>query len=515
MTLVCFCITVVISAVKSIAFIDMDQSVHLSCAGYWFSYSILNSIAFSGLVIRGWVLIFIFNLEQFFLRISRRKVTDVTVDDQVNMLDGKERENGGWYLSNRRWIKSRFLVISILSVSSVLLITIGGYFATTPEAVQGNITTTNFPLAGEDSNSFTCTCLSDHASYLFVDIPVGILIVAATVMLLRGLNDVYENFMLKDEIFNIGKLLVGTGVAITILFLPFVKKPIMNYDPALMSILHFLVRYFFPALAFLWITAGNTIKISYQFYESDLDRKVQVDSMISNLIPQKPTLNEMREEMFKMLFDKPGYSLFEEFLVKEFSVENIMFWKEAKDFREYASKLEANLSSQQNDKKSNDDVMSPDDIQQMIDTRAQKLFKNFCSDEASFLINIPYAIHNRLRMTFVKAEVRHLLALTRNFSNKMMTKSNSRITTERESSIRPIPTPQPRKITSDTFTEALNEVTNLMCSDSFRRFRMTDEYRQYVLNRYNREMEAISSGNVINAQEVFIASSRESHAESV
>ncbi len=342
---------------------------------------------------------------------------------------------------------------------------------------------------------------------------MGILIVAATVWLLRGLGDVSENFLLREEIFNIGKLLVGTGVGITVLFLPFVKKPIMNYDPALLSMLHFIVRYFLPALAFLWITGGKTIKISYDFFESEDDRKVQVDSMISNLIPQKPTLNEMREEMFKMLFDEPGFQLFQEFLVKEFSVENIMFWKEAKDFREYASNLEARVSNSANSnlKPDEKDSITTAEAQQLIDTKALKIFKNFCADDANFLINIPYGIHNRLRIIFVNNEVRHIRTLTRDFTNKLVTKSNSRLATEREVSSKAVPVS--RKINSDTFTEALNEVTNLMCSDSFRRFRMSDKYRKYVLNRYNREMDAIHTGQVVNATEIFISSSRASETD--
>jgi len=325
--------------------------------------------------------------------------------------------------------------------------------------------------------------MNDYASYIFVDIPIGCFVVAAAVGLLRQLNNVSENFFIKEELYNIGKAVVSIGFCETVLF-TFAKKRVDSVDPTITVLVHVLVRFFAMNLALLWITAGHTVRLTYTWEKVEDNRKLEDGNILSKLIPLKPTLNEMREEMFNMLFDEEGFRVFQQFLVKEFSVENILFWKDAKEFREFARRVEVGeLQPSEN--------ISLDQLWGKVDEKGRFVYKSYCSEEAVLLINLPFAIQNKLRATFAAGENEGAMlkrgASTRFGRRSISLKSPSSQTSAMSVQPQEMSVKQKRRIHSEVFGEAMTEITNLMCSDSFRRFRMLDDYRDYVLERHHKE----------------------------
>jgi len=473
LTAVTFGVVTIISCVKAADYVA--QGGALSCTGYWYSYAILNSIIFTSLIIRCWIVIFMFNLNQSYASFARRRTT--VKDDDINSMTQQPRGHN-WYFENSKLLKSRFMFGIIIATSSIFIITVSIAFVIFKTGLSSGAKTSDIVLVNPTDTSGSCGCLNDYAAYIFVDLFVGVFVVGAMVLMLRQLNDVTENFFLKEEIYNIGKLVVGIGLFVTILF-NFLKKKLDALDPTITLIVHILIRFFGPNIMLLWITAGKTIHLSYIWEKVEDNRKLEDGNILSKLIPLKPTLNEMREEMFNMLFDEEGFRQFQQFLVKEFSVENILFWKEAKEFREFARRVETGeLQPSEN--------VSMDQLWAKVDEKGRNVYKSYCSDEAVLLINLPFAIQNKLKHIFAAGE--NDGPLKRGASTRFRGQSASHknvnapvVAQAVEMSVKP-----KRRIHSDVFAEAMTEITNLMCSDSFRRFRMLDEYREYVLERHHK-----------------------------
>eukprot|EP00475_Leptophrys_vorax_P008581 TRINITY_DN1555_c0_g1_i1.p1 TRINITY_DN1555_c0_g1~~TRINITY_DN1555_c0_g1_i1.p1 ORF type:complete len:546 (-),score=134.66 TRINITY_DN1555_c0_g1_i1:74-1711(-) len=464
MTLISFSITTVMACAKAVDFVE--SAGNISCTGYWYSYAILNGIIFTSIIIRAWITIFMFNLHQSYASFARRRTT---VKEEEPASPSSQPRGHNWYFENSRLLKSRFMLVVIFAGCSLFILSTSIYFAIYNRGLKPGAKTSD--ISGGD-----CGCMSDYGSFMFIDLLVGILVVLSFFFLLRKLNDVSENFFIKEELYNQGKIVVGIGIFVVILFFP---KRGITVPSTVTVIIHIIVRFFVPNVVLLWVSGLKTVQLTYLWEKGEDTRKIEDGNILSKLIPLKPTLNEMREEMFNMLFDEQGFRVFQQFLVKEFSVENILFWKEAKEFREFARRVE-------NGELLPADNMTMDQLWAKVDEKGRNVYKSYCSEEAVLLINLPFAIQNKLRAIFAAGES-DSAGLKRAPSTRFRNASSSRHVVNAG--------PQEmsrnrRRIHSEVFAEAMTEITNLMCSDSFRRFRMLDDYREYVLERHHKSASA-------------------------
>jgi len=275
------------------------------------------------------------------------------------------------------------------------------------------------------------------------------------------------------------------------LFNSFVFSELDKLADGLGRFIYVLIRFIGALGAYLYISGFRTIHLTYIWEREVALRKTVDQQQLEELIPLKPTLNEMRDEMHRLLLHPRGFDLFKTFLIKEFSVENILFWKDARDFQQSAVEAEQNMAEIKGE---------GHDPWVAIDDKAKSIFETYCSDNAIMLINLPFGIHNNLKKVFlVDTSAAGPTGLGRQTSVSRLAKglrSMAKSVTGNAGESVPLQAVDvggvapKRRINSTTFADALQEITNLMCSDSFRRFRMQDEYREFVLERFHVEQES-------------------------
>lgn len=509
--------------------IQINRYIHgspaqASCMTYWFIYAVLLVGTYSGLVVRAVQLFFKFNLAEEALAYARLNSQNGNYDDLDKSQISLKR---GWFSSHRHLISAKGLLLLLAIPSALVLVPVSIFFG----------------IYGHGTYSLAENCIDFNYSTRFIDIPFGIVCVIGALELQRRLSHAEENFHIQEELMQIVKmiLVVGVGLVILIVF----QKRLGSWKSDIFNLLYTFMRFFLPFLALSWISVGNILRISYQWQNLEIPKDTNIIQDVENLIPPKPTLSQMRDEMIRMLELPEGFKIFEEFLVKEFSVENILFWKEASDFQEFAysvEKGEIDISTFVTrddrahalsvDDKSNSKVPLPE----VLVRRARRIYNTYCRSDSLLLVNLPYGVQNTLKKIFEDVRtttmelnadenslIRKITAFTATRTKSLSFLGDDNPTRPNDSINLGISNPSdkskiPRKkrdIDALVFDAALVEITNLMCSDSFRRFRLTIEYSKFVRDRHRRIQESkqkMNSSIISNSSLVKVKGSRVSDA---
>ena len=122
-------------------------------------------------------------------------------------------------------------------------------------------------------------------------------------------------------------------------------------------------------------------------------------------------------QLTDILADPAGVNSFTAHLIREFSIENIAFWKECQNYKS----------------------INPDDLPFLLE-KATQMFEDFIRSDSMHQVNIPSVVYNNLKVAII--------------DNK--------------------------DVNIHTFDAACDEIILLMSRDSFSRYRKSDLFKKYV-----------------------------------
>eukprot|EP00475_Leptophrys_vorax_P035712 TRINITY_DN5917_c0_g2_i1.p1 TRINITY_DN5917_c0_g2~~TRINITY_DN5917_c0_g2_i1.p1 ORF type:complete len:233 (-),score=43.07 TRINITY_DN5917_c0_g2_i1:133-831(-) len=188
-----------------------------------------------------------------------------------------------------------------------------------------------------------------------------------------------------------------------------------------------LIFLFVPNMAA--ITYSFAVNVYRSIRSSEYNAKIQQDQTTgaTGSSYQLKSLKQTTVQFKMVLEDNEGSQLFQKFLEQEWSVENILFWKVAVDFR-------TSFPSYNTEE-------------------ASSMFKEICEryvvEESALCVNLPYQVRQKLTKMYVDAK------------DAPDSPSAGSSSSRRAANV---------TITSDVFIEAEEEIFNLMMKDPFRRF---------------------------------------------
>jgi hypothetical protein len=288
-----------------------------------------------------------------------------------------------------------------------------GFIATviTFSAMKAPFNITSYEQVNADGVSL-CNVVT-RANLLYWFLPDMILHVISMIWLLFKMRSMQDNFYLKQELWYTLLVMMFPLIYIILVGIPEVS-PYLYSDRFDYGTLFFLE---IPALMLMGVSFGFPIWKSYdkEFRNSRKDGKSTTQSTVSG---HHSSLDQLQKDFRIVLEDPQGSELFQKFLQREWSVENILFWKAAVDFR------------------SSFESRSPEERA----ISAAKIYAEYISENAPLCVNLPYEI---------RSEVTH--------------KMNGGESTS-----------------ADLFQKCESEIFLLMMKDSFRRFMFRDDsgYKQ-------------------------------------
>lgn len=455
----------------------------IDCFPFWVVYSIFNTFLFATIVLRGSILIISFNLTQGALEFHQSMVQHK--EQMIDHLKGDvalEEKSSNWFLSRRRYFSAKYLIPLFSLAVVILCLPILLFFAVNQDAV--------------DSSSTSDQCIGHVYIFRYVDLPFGALMLVAFLIGHQKLKAVREQFYIKEELQHLGMVLVCIAVLISVLVTldHFGRE---NGNSLMKDIADFIfafVRYVALLVWVLWISIFQIVYVSYEIERRDLE-KIKKISDLDDIVPNRASIEVMRSELLEMLEDGEGYSVFLKVVEQQFSVENLLFWKDVIEFKRMTdpSFISHRLSELSDDKAPSRKVTKSKATRKEIQDRAVSIFKTYVAEDAMLLVNLSHAQFEGLRSSFAKIFGRgNATRMSRAFSGKVvagpvMNAPLKRTRSEKATMESSLEIPEvvevedPMAIGSHTFDDALGEITNLMCTDSFRRFRLTPGYREYRL----------------------------------
>jgi hypothetical protein len=237
-----------------------------------------------------------------------------------------------------------------------------------------------------------------------------------------------ENFHIKSEI----KLISYVFVYEILVIIQNYFWAWLDFQKESKGKFHGFVLFMFvlPNLFLLWTSYFRTLLLIYRF---DFERQRTTDAS-KTMNPQESTLYS---EFEFMIHHEQGIQIFKEQLIKEFSVEGLLFWIEAKDF-----------GSLNRDDKEN------------LYIRAKEIFERYI-DESTAIIPINISATERFKLdSWFKQDSNHATTTSRNHQQILS------------------------EFPSDLFEGAEKEIYLLLFADSFFRFRQTESYRVFFRNNF-------------------------------
>jgi hypothetical protein len=260
--------------------------------------------------------------------------------------------------------------------------------------------------------------------------------------LLRTILKVDENIGLKQEfralliipVFYIAAPLVGS--ISDSLVVNVIAVTMVSYWPLLLSLLSTLAYPVFEA------RKNGFIK---QAIQSDKQGKMAAELLDVNGKCIHPNV----KDLLLLLSIPDGFDLFTEFAKKEFSVENLLFYAAVREYKKtYAQGVTKGPSGEV-----------------LIRQRFETIYENFIHNDGQFCINI----NSITREDIAKYADTGLLGPQQDMKSDIQASSFT------VSSLPP----------KEVFDPALNMIINLLAQDTFKRFKLTDEYGKFkeVLNK--------------------------------
>jgi hypothetical protein len=199
------------------------------------------------------------------------------------------------------------------------------------------------------------------------------------------------------------------------------------------------------------------------------------------------SVEELSKEFLELLLDPKGEQLFKGYLVKEFSVENLLFWKTVRRFKEIYTSENGHLDEKR------------------LLHHSVKIYKQFVSMYAPLSINISSACKERLEKRLGIKDIVPSRQQVSSFGAPGATSVNVGAKAVEvdlegkapEASIS-VAGPQanpPEALDGTIFEEAQKEIFSLMVKDSFRRFRLAKEYKDFVATKMLAPIEGASPKN--------------------
>jgi hypothetical protein len=199
------------------------------------------------------------------------------------------------------------------------------------------------------------------------------------------------------------------------------------------------------------------------------DRKLLMEAKrpnrFSSMSETMVTFSKTEKEFFDdLLASQSGYTSFKKFLIKEFSVENLLFWKAVEEFRMIKAVEE-------------------------IRDHAVIIFHNFLEEESPFQVNVPGQIVNQLRILLNQKErVAHRFSLSARFGCRSSVSEGPSCSDGGITSIKTYPGDEPgliletdeNRINRSIFDNAQREIFYIMEKDYFPRFRNSRLYSDHI-----------------------------------
>jgi hypothetical protein len=351
-------------------------------ANLWTSY-IGIVILFNTYLWRCWTLYFSFNVTQ--LRLSG-----------VDM----NSANLPFFIKNRFYASSEFLTKFTAVLFLILMI-------------PAIVTSFNPDVQSDSGDS----CKGLQVAQVIIAIYVLCYIIAFLLFSI-GLRAVVDNFKIKEELRSTG--IIGIAAVIVYGVFNLALKDINNKT--------------FP-----FSTLGLLIAVIYAFYASTIAPLWRSYHAPPKVEDSAVDVQQM-ETLSALIQHDAGFESFRKFLSAEFSVENLLFWKDIDTFRK---KIRDNQSPE------------------FVTSENQRLYAKYIVEDSPFQVNLPEKIVDN-----VKAVI--------DGKSSPPTISPSDVRLEEGKSDRTAPSPP------TIFDEAQKSIFKLMESDSFPRYKSSDQYRDFV-----------------------------------
>jgi hypothetical protein len=241
-----------------------------------------------------------------------------------------------------------------------------------------------------------------RSNLLFWFLPEMIILTISMAWLLLKMRFVEDNFYLKEELWYTWMIMMIPLLYIILQGIPPLPQYLFDghFDYGSLFFLEI------PSLLMMGVSFGFPIWKSYTPEFSKLSGTgVSVETPA--VMHHASSLAEIERDFRQVLEDEEGFALFQKFLEQEWSVENILFWKAAVEFRK--------TFEQQKQEENN--------------MRAKKMFEEFISTDAPLCVNLPFGVRTKVTSNCNEID-----------------------------------------ISQELFQEAEKEIFNLMLKDSFRRF---------------------------------------------
>jgi hypothetical protein len=254
----------------------------------------------------------------------------------------------------------------------------------------------------------------------------------------------------------------------------------------------------------MYFTVIQSTCNTYLWETQESLKQAEEQKEIAALTPDRPTLEWMRWELLALLQTEEGFELFKDYLCKEFSVENLLFWEAVRDYRVFASPgpvpqddvfnftppeldpEDGSIFIRRGEDESERSGDSPP--QGDVVTRALEIYETYCAPTAALAVNLPYGVLDKLRKTFGETRSdRKSLGAPRGagpVQRKLSERTLNSLNADGAAAEVGRNTIDFKTIRWNIFDAAGKEIVNLMCSDTFRRFRVKPEYRDYVIEKY-------------------------------
>jgi hypothetical protein len=268
-------------------------------------------------------------------------------------------------------------------------------------------------LSGESNTAFQpilnqqCPLKRQYFLSAVVEICISTIILLISLWKLRNIP---ENFHLRQEL----TVLAFTNTLLIILLVVFEVAGLLWISGPAFTRRSMRILYIIIGILNTYISIFH---IWFIFRKTDIS-KSEISSIFKLHHRNIKTFKGMLQELEAILQDKVGFELFEAYLCKEFAAENILFWKQIKEYNQSTS-------------------------QEKQIEKAKEILENFIFDNSPLCINISY--HCR------EAIVKHL-------QNQ---------------------TPSEEEL-KHIFDSAFNEIMELMTKDSYLRFQSTPEFQSFM-----------------------------------
>lgn len=365
-------------------------------------------VIFTSYLWRGWLLYFVYNLA--IARLNMKKLQDIP-----------------FFVRNRHYASGPFLIRFFGAICVILMMPCA--VLTAGPHGQGII-------SGKGDGPGCPTEWGPLAMALIVGVYI-----LAFMYLSFNLKSVNDNFQIKSEL-KITGLVACVGV---------VGWTVFNLDR------FESLNDSFPLSTLMLLVSGTTVFVMSTVIP--LKRSyLEGEHMDTGPVLDSSSLSSLKD----IIAQEAGRANFEQFLVKEFSVENMLFWREVNDFENSLNAVDTTGMDVLNPV--HNEEVSEDKFEELLE-QARQIYENYIEDDSFKQVNLPADLITRLDDKMREAE---------EWSEENY----------------------PNIVT--IYKEAKAEIFKLMNKDSYPRYRRSEVYKEFIaeIDKKKHEQEVLSELNI-------------------